>query len=469
MLTKSLTKKLTLISFSLCSAISAHALDEASTVAALRMANTITGGFMPTTDPLFAQMVTQIANGNMQAAATIAATSPYFANYLAKRMAFQMQTPALDATLASDSDSTAFLIAHFVGVPASGVKPSISTIWSENQTYVVNIPLTVSGVTTITPTHVNQIAGASGFTLSPANVDWSSQLVTAGPQMAIAVASACYECGPLQFIPIPQKHVGGYLTASTVVYGKSAMLDSSAAQYGSLLGTNIRMIESFWEVSTGFSLTDFEDTTYASTALAQSQATPRFVPEDNPNFLHGQGQSACISCHGGGLSSLEKGYATVADIFDYDEDSGLNYLPDPGTGITATAQRKSLGSNSSLRSDVLTCTGGVPCNPDSPGVDAGQAWDLRSWASNGTLGPMGWIGSLTGNGLNSLGVQLGMSSIVYEFLTKRVIGEICPTGSFTAQTVARIAAAANPYAAPVPGTDDIRTIVALVAIDPSCQ
>jgi hypothetical protein len=107
------------------------------------------------------------------------------------------------------------------------------------------------------------------------------------------------------------------------------------------------------------------------------------------------------------------------------------------------------------------------CNPDSPGVDPNQAWDLTSWGSAGLLDLMGWVGPTTGQGLNQLGVAIGQATITYEFLTKRVIGEICPMGTFTQSQVSSIAAAANPYAFPG-GTDDIRTIVALIASNPTC-
>lgn len=259
------------------------------------------------------------------------------------------------------------------------------------------------------------------------------------------------------------------MTASTSKKPNAAALDESFAQYGALLGTNLRMNEAIWEVATGLTLIDFEDTTFALTQLAQAQGVPRFVPENNPNFFVGQGQSACISCHGGGLSAIAHGYATVADVFDYDENNGFVYS-DPS--IATSAERKSLGSNSNSRVATLACnlkkTPTLACNADSPGVDANQSWDLSSWQQTGMLNVMGWTGPITGQGINSLGVALGKASIVYEFLTERVIKEVCPVGYFTATDVTNIANAANPFAI-VPGTDDIATIVALVASNPSCQ
>jgi len=449
---------LLLISILALSAPPALAIDQASTLIALRLAYTITGGLMPSSDPLIAQMVTQIQAGNTKGAALIAAKSKYFANYLAKRLAYQMQTPALDATTAVDSDGTAFLIAHFTG--AAGIAPSISTIWSENQTYLVNVP--ISGVPT--PTHANQVATNTGFTISPLQIDWSSQLVTGGPQMAILTSSDVFPNTPV-YTAIGAKHIGGYATASTqAVFSQ----DTSFANYGAYNGTNLRMIEGIWEIATGMTLVDVEDTNFAATTLAQAEAVPRFIPEMNSNFFVGQGQAACIACHGGGMSALAHGFATVADVFDYTPNAGFSYQ-DPTTAPTAT--RKSLGSNPLARTHVLACnlalTPTLACNPDSPGVDPNQAWDLSSWQKNGTLNAMGWTGPVTGQGLNQLGVAIGQASIVYEFLTKRVIKEICPVGAFTASDVANIANAANPYAI-VPGTDDIATIIALVATNSTC-
>src|SRR5665213_1354765 len=114
------------------------ALDVPSTTIALRLRNGITGGTMPVTDPLFTKMVTQVAAGDIYGAAQTAASSKYFANYFARRLALQMQTPSLDTTGIKDSDATAFLIAHFVG--AQGVAPRLSTIWAESATYLVVNP-----------------------------------------------------------------------------------------------------------------------------------------------------------------------------------------------------------------------------------------------------------------------------------------------------------------------------------------
>src|SRR5665213_500492 len=151
-----------------------YAIDVASTSAALRLSNTITGGTMPTSDPIFAQMVTTIAGGDLQGAAALAANSKYAAGYLARRLAFQMQNPSLDASTVTDNDATAFLIAHFVG--AGTMKPSISSIWSENATYLVD----VGG----TSTHVASLTAAQ-----LAAVDWTTALVQVPGQTAQVITA----------------------------------------------------------------------------------------------------------------------------------------------------------------------------------------------------------------------------------------------------------------------------------------
>lgn len=422
----------------LLSSVSALAIDAPSTVATLRLANTITGGFMPSNDPLFGQMLVKVQAGDIQGAAALAANSRYFANYLARRLAFQMQNPSLDAGSVTDSDATAFLIAHFVG--AGTAKPSISSIWSENATYLVNV--TANGVT-------SQVHAASLTAAQLAAVDWSSSLVQVAGQTAKAQNGSTS-------VAIPDKHVGGYTTLSDRVG------DNSFAMYGATAGTNLRMIEGIWEISTGLQLADVESQN-GSPADA-----PRFVPENDPNFFHGQGQVACISCHGGGMSSLTHGYATVADIFDFDAKNGFTFIATP-----TTATMKSYGSDPAKRAQTATCnlskTPTAVCNPDSAGASPTQDWDVqKTWASSGVLAAMGWKGPMQGSGLNALGNAIGQSGIVYEFLTKRVVNEICPMGIFTPTQVSAIASAANPYANPA-GTDDIRTIVAMVAANPSCQ
>lgn len=422
----------------------ALAADAASTITALRIANEITGGTMPSSDPLFAQMLTKVVAGDNLGAASIAANSNYFATYLARRLALQMQNPALDASVSIDNDATAFLVAHMVG--GGGTAPSISTMWSDNSTYLVN----VTTGSTVTQTHAASLTPAQ-----LAAVNWQTDLVRNPGQTA---KTATTVKGTTTFAPIalPVKHVGGYITLS------DRPADTSFAQYGATAGTNLRMIEGIWEIATGLSLVDAEATN------ATAANAPRFVPEYNPNFTHGIGQAACIACHGGGMSSLTHGYATVADVFDFNPATGggLVYIPTP-----TVALQKSLGSDPATRTVNSTCNltanPTAVCNPDSSLVDPNNGYDLSSWGQTGLLAQMGWKAAPTGQGLNQLGIGIGQSQIAYEFMTKRVIGEVCPMGAFTAAQVTQIANAANPFATPK-GTDDVRTIVALVASNASC-
>ena len=415
----------------------AYGLDVAATAKTLRLSNTITGGLMPATDPAFEQMRVKVQAGDIKGAALLATTTSYYVKYLAKRLAYQMQSPALDANIITDSDATAFLIAHLAEV--AGQKPSISTIWSENATYLVNV--TAGGATT-------QVH-ASSLTAAQLNVvNWQNDLVRVAGQNAKTAANAA--------IQIPMKHVGGYITLSD----KAG--DTSFSMYGATAGTNLRMIEGLWQIATGLTLVDVQS------SYARPQDVPRFVPEYDVNFFKGQGQAACISCHGGGFSSLNHGYATVADTFDYDSKVGLVYIATP-----TTATKKSLGSDPQKRTINSTCdltkTPTPVCNPDSLGADPNQAWDLNAtWSSTGTLLKMGWTGLVRGEGLNLLGQELGKAAIVYKFLTKRIVREICPMGVFTEEEVGKIAELANPYAL-VKGTDDVRTLIAEVAAHETCQ
>lgn len=428
---------LTAIGFIICTlfATNAYGADSSATVIALRLANTITGGSLPASDPAFAQMLSKVQAGDLVGAAKIAANSSYFAGYLARRLALQMQTPALDASIGTDNDSTAFLIAHFVG--GGGIKASLSDILSENATYLVNV--TNNGTTTA-------VHAASLTAAQLANVNWMTDLVRVDGQMANDKAAGTP-------VAIPEKHVGGFVTLS------DRKNDNSFAQYGATAGTNLRMIEGIWEISTGLQLVDVESTS----ALAQD--APRFVPETDNNFFHGIGQPACIACHGGGMSSLNHGYSTVADVFDFDANKGFTYIAAP-----TTQTKKSLGSDPNQRATNNTCNlstnKNAVCNPDSVGADPNQGYNLGvTWANSGVLNTMGWTASTSGQGLNELGQGIGKAYIFYENLTRRVIGEICPMGSFSGAQVAKIAAAANPNIA---GSNDLRTIVALVAADSSC-
>jgi hypothetical protein len=251
-------------------------------------------------------------------------------------------------------------------------------------------------------------------------------------------------------VAIPDKHVGGYVTLS------DRPNDNSFAMFGATAGTNLRMIEGVWTISTGLQVIDFA----SSDALVQD--VPRFVPEYDPNFFHGNGQNACISCHGGGVSSLNHGYSTVADLWDFDATNGLVYFATP-----TTATRKSLASDPKKRTANNTCnltrTPPPVCNPDSAGTDPNQGWDLNAtWGPSGLLDKLGWAGAKSGQGLAALGTALGQAGIVYQNFTWRVIREICPTGTFSQPAIDRIAADGK-------AADDIRVIVAEVAASSSCS
>ncbi len=428
MKTQSLQTKATIATILIFLASPAFAIDVPATATALRLKNSITGGLMSSDDPVFMQMVAHVQTGDVYGAALLAAQSKYFAGYLARRLALQMQTPALETVGATDNDATAFLIAHFIG--AGGMPARLSTIWSESATYQVVAPN-------------GKVVHAAD--LSPADlavVDWSKMVRTGGQQDANDV-----------FIPV--KHVGGYTTLS------DRQNDNSFASFGATAGTNLRMIEGIWEISTGLGLLD------VASASATVQQVPRFVPEYDPNFFSGQGQPACIACHGGGMTSVDHGYATVANVFDFSQ-KGFTYIPNPVINTM-----KSLGSDRGQRNRNLNCNlVQVPtpvCNPESNDVDTRNSWDVsKVWSQTGVLTTMGWQGPQQGQGLQQLGYAIPQSWIVYQYFTQRVIGEICPLGTFTPLEINRIAASANAWADP-PGTDDIRTIVAQVASSAGCK
>ena len=416
-------------------ASTASALDEVATAKALRLMNMITGGYMPTSDPAFATAVTQIQANDIEGAAMTIAKTQYFGNYLARRIALQMQSPALTTVGITDSAASAFVIAHFTGGP--GFKPSLSTIWSENATYNVMVSGTPISASALTPAQL-------------AALNWEQSFVrVAGQRIRDSVT-------PTNLVTLPAQHVGGYTTLSDKVN------DTSFSQYAGTGGTNLRYIEGIWRIATGLQLVD------VMSANARPQDAPKFIPEYDPNFFIGNGQAACIACHGGGMSSINHGYSTVADTFDYGT-QGLVYIAAP-----TTATMKSLGSDPKKRTATSTCNlsaNPMPvCNPDSIGVDnVNKPWDLTAtWANTGILLKMGWMGPTQGNGLNSLGAAIGQSSIFYVNFVKRVITEICPMGVFSQSEINKIADAANPYA-PVAGTDDMRTIVTKVAAHASCQ
>ena len=407
--------------------------DQASTIAALRMNGMVTGGMMPTSTPQFAQMVTYIQSGDYYDAAMTAVNTPYFGKYLGRRMAKEMQNVTLSDSGVPDNDATTFVLAHLLfGTSATnaGVNSGISGLWSDDSTCLVN----VAGTNT------------SAFKLTAAQnaaVNWQSQIACAAGQKDGAG------------VTIPDQNTGGYMTLSTVVGDQSYAANAFTA------GTNLRGIEYLYEISMGVTLLQM-----ALPDGASPQVVAPFVPEGDPNFLVGTGQPACISCHGGGAQNLMHGYSTLVDLFNYDPTKGFQYIATP-----TTATMKSLGSNAATRTTVAKClsthafpTGFTTCNPDSIGASTTQAWDLSSWKQGGLLQTMAWGGNAatSGNGLKTLGTAVGQAGLVYQFMTSRVIGEICPLGSVSTASQASIASQAQ-------AKDSFAYIVASVASDPSCR
>jgi hypothetical protein len=410
---------------------------QTATIQALRMAGMITGGLMPASAAEFPLMVSDIEAGNYQSAANRAVASVYFPQFLPRRMARQMQNPTLTEGNVPDNDATTFIVANLIG---SATPASISVLWSQNATYLVN----VAGV----QMHMGDMTAAQ-----IAAMNWKTDLVQVAGQTALTTSTDTSGNTVFTPTPLPAQHVGGYMTLNSVQPNGGAS-DLSFAQYGLKDGTNLRAIETMYETTMGLTLPQMVVTGGTSAMV------PRFVPKLNPSFFTGQNQPACISCHGGGASNLKHGYATFADIFDFDVDHGLIYIPTP-----TTDSMKSYGSNPDLRSTVKSCnltqTPAPSCNPDGPAASATQAWDLTLWQTGGMLTQMGWTGPITGSGLNSLGVALGQAKLVYQFLTRRVMREICPLGSFTDTQINTIATQAQT-------ADSFASIVTAIASDPSC-
>jgi hypothetical protein len=425
-----------LISMLMSPAGAQAAADQASTVAALRMNGTVTGGLMPVTAPQFAQMVTYIQSGDYFNAAMTAINTPYFAQYLGRQMAKEMQNPTLSSAGVRDSAATTFVLAHLLygagpGVTNTGLTKGISGLWSDNLTCLINVGGTPTDAFTLKGTQLEA-------------VNWETQIVCSAGQKDTQNAAV-----------IPPAQVGGYMTLS------SAAGDGSFAQNAFTAGTNLRGVEYMYEISMGLTLLQMGILDGASPAQV-----PAFVPETDPNFLVGSGQPACIQCHGGGVSNLTHGYAAFADFFDYDPTKGFAYIAAP-----TTTTMKSLGSMAGARANIAKCianktppNAATACNPDSVGlgINSSQAWDLSSWQTGGLLATMGWTGPIKGTGLNSLGAALGQASLVYKFMVQRVVSDICPTGSVSAATQAKIAKQAQ-------ATDSFAYIVASVASDPSCR
>jgi hypothetical protein len=394
---------------------------------AVHISGAITGGLLPTDSAEFTAMVAQVENGDPYSAAMIAAQTKYAANYLIRRLSRQMQNGNLLSSEAKDNDATAFLIAHFIG--AGGAPLGISKIWSSNMTCRVrNAAGNLVRAADLRPSDFNTI-------------DWSADLSCTPGQVAVQFSTR----PNVNQFTIPLKHVGGYTTLS------DRFGDNSFAENGFTDGTNLRFIANYWSVATGMSAIEF-----AATG-GRPQNVPRFVPENDPNFIAGLGQTACIACHAGGLVSLNHGYSTVADMFEFDS-FGFNFMDS-----TNTDTRKSLGSDGRKRADNLRCTSvSAVCNPDSVGADPNQSWDLAAtWGARGLLTKMGWTGPTSGQGLNSLGVAIGKAGIVYSNLVNRVIREVCPLGSLSASDHSAIVAQAT-------ASDDLRQLIARVASNEAC-
>jgi hypothetical protein len=409
-------------------ATSATAATPEAIISALRISGIVTGGTMPTNSADFTSMVAAVESGDAHGAALIAVQSQYGSKYLLRRLALQMQNPSYSAADSSDSDATAFLIAHFAGV--GGAAASISKIWSDNMTCKVR---NAGG----------NMVSASALSAAELNtIDWRTALSCTAGQTAIdSVANT----DPPTMIAIPEKHVGGYMTLS------DRNNDNSFAQIGASAGTNLRFIVNMWVVATGMDIMDFANSD------ARPQNVPRFVPENDPNFLIGAGQTACISCHGGGLVALNHGYATMADLFDFGN-NGFSYNKAPTTG-----SMKSLGSDAGQRQRNLTCTAATAvCNPDSIGTGTNQSWDLSStWGARGLLAKIDWTGPTAGQGLNTLGAALGKAGIVYKNMVDRVVREICPLGAISEPDYKAIVALGE-------SSDDIKQVIAKVASNSAC-
>jgi hypothetical protein len=319
----------------------------------------------------------------------------------------------------------------------TGATGGIEALWSDNVTCLIN----VNG----TATHAFKLSSANPPTIDAVN--WQTQ-ITCGPGQKDAAGNA-----------ISGNDVGGYTTLS------SQAGDGSYAQNAFTAGTNLRGIEYVYEIGMGLALLDM-----ASLDGATPQYAPPFVPEGDPNFFTGSGQPACIFCHGGGVSNVLHGYATVADKFNYDPAKGFQYITAPNTSTM-----KSLGSDPNKRSQVASCiannafpSGFTTCDPDSQGVDPNQAWDLSSWKQAGVLARMGWTGATNGSGLKALGTAVGQAALTYQFMTTRVISEICPTGTIAAAAQAAIASQAQTNDATPGALGGFATIVASVASNPAC-
>ena len=95
------------------------------------------------------------------------------------------------------------------------------------------------------------------------------------------------------------KPAGGIRTSKDAI-GYHARVQLERLDRGQTLKTQIDYPVQTWAF--GDSLTAMANTN------AVASNAPRFVPEDNINFFHGQNQAACISC---GLARLRRGRSST--------------------------------------------------------------------------------------------------------------------------------------------------------------
>lgn len=452
-----------------------------ATVQAVRMAGKITCGSMPATDPAFQTMVAKLSATppDYMGAATAAVQSKYFARCLPLRMARQMQNPTLSEAGVPVSQSIIFIVGELVG--AAGTQPSISKLWSDNATFIFNQPggncwAQGSLGSTCVIGGAAPFGGPPGYpggtargqyctSLDPqygtfiGDIDWQTQVIKVPAQCVVDSTLTVINSGspPVLYSQLPQMHVGGYMTLSNTWYEKNF------AEAAMKAGTNLRAIEFMYEIATGWTVPQME-TTQAPPLTNLAPNAPAFVHAADRNFSSPVSQTACLACHGGGVSSLKHGYNTFADLFDYVDTAyfGMWY----NSTIPAPQNRKSNGSDPTIRANTVACTTSNyatnNCNPYSQlADDTNFSWDLSDFAPVQS-GAWGWHGPLAGNGLNALGQALGQADIVYQFMTKRVVNEICPpVQNFPQATINQIAAQAKTL-------DSFPYIVEAVASNPAC-
>jgi len=174
--------------------------------------------------------------------------------YVLRRLAFQCRT-RLDASKVTDNDATTFLMAHFVR--AAGAQNDQRPLVREH-----HLPGHRDPEWGRDPVHGADLTAAS----SPRSTE-SSALVRVAGQNAKAVAN-----GTATRWRSRTKHVGGYVTLS------DAPTTNSFAMFGATAGTNLRMIEGIWTISTGLQTLDF------ASSDAWVQYVPRFVRNTIPTL-----------------------------------------------------------------------------------------------------------------------------------------------------------------------------------------